>query len=157
MPHPHTRRPDAALPATALFALLLVCLLALTAAGAAVYVRIAGSAADGRSRRAALDYLCARVRAADEANAVTLADGPEGPVLVLAEPLADSGFATRIYLYDGHLVEDYAPENSALSPDTAQPLAETALFAATFDGSLLTVQTTQGAAQIYLHSGEGAP
>lgn len=148
---------NTALPATALYALLLVCVLALTAFGANIYGAVTAAHNAGSAQRAALSYLCVRLRAADEAGAVTVTTGPEGDALILAEPLAQSGYATRIYLWQGQLVEDYAPADSAFAPANAQPIAKTAAFTATVEGNLVRVHTEQGSAVVHLHSEGGAP
>ena len=148
-----TRQKDpAAACALALFGLLLGCMLALSAFGAQVYRALTAAQARNNASRAALSYVSARLRAADTAGAVALGAGPEGPALLLRE----EGYETRIYLYEGFLVEEYAAAGSALAPQNAQIIARTGSFSAAATGGLYTVTTDAGTVQICLHSGEGS-
>ena len=79
----------------ALFALMLGCILWLTALGAGLYGRLTESRAANEQTRAALGSLVTRVRAGDTAGAVRLDSGPEGDMLVLTDP--DTGYEFRIY------------------------------------------------------------
>ena len=101
----HATRPKdpAAACALALFGLLLGCMLALSGFGAQVYRALTAAQARNNASRAALSYVSARLRAADTAGAVALGAGPEGPALLLRE----EGYETRIYLYEGCLVEEW--------------------------------------------------
>ena len=141
--------------AMALFALLLACILALVVLGGGLYGSLAGAQRQNGQVRASLTYLSTRVRAADCAGAVRLEDGPEGPALILAEPETGSGYETRIYLYEGRLLEDYAPAGSALAPQDAQAVAETCCFEPAWRApSLLSSRTGEGTVLVALRSAE---
>lgn len=142
---------------TVLYALLLGCALTLAALGGSLYAALSDSRSENAARRAGLSYLCARIAAADEAGAVTLAQGPDGDALILAEPLAQTGYETRIYWYDGALVEEYRPAGSDYAPAAAQRITETTEFSVVRQGALLRLQTGEGSAAVALHStgGEG--
>lgn len=143
-------------PALALFALLLGCILALAALGGGLYERLARSQRENGEARTTPAYLATQVRAADREGAVRLADGPQGPALVLAEAPEEGGYELRIYLYDGWLVEDYAPAGSALAPRQAQPVAVCGRFEPEFTApGLLRVATDEGTALVALRSGRG--
>ena len=135
-----------------MFGLLLACMLALSGFGAQVYRALTAAQARNNASRAALSYVSARLRAADTAGAVALGAGPEGPALLLRE----EGYETRIYLYEGCLVEEYAAAGSALAPQNAQIIARTGSFSAAAAGGLYTVTTDAGVVQVCLHSGEGS-
>lgn len=142
--------------ALALFALLLGCILALVLLGGGLYERLAAGERQNSAVRASLDYLSTRVRAADRQGAVRLEEGPEGPALVLAEAPEEGGYELRIYLYEGWLVEDYAPAGSAYAPDGAQPVAESDRFEPVFEApGLLRLCTQQGVALVALRSEGG--
>lgn len=142
--------------ALALFTLMLGCILALVVLGGGLYGALADGQAENNAVRASLTYLATRVRAADQRGAVRLAEGPEGPALVLAETEQEGGYELRIYLYGGLLVEDYAPAGSPCEPETAQPVARTGRFEPKFAApGLLRIDTEQGTALVALRSGEG--
>lgn len=150
------RTADKATPAfsLALFALMLGCILWLTALGAGLYGRLVDSRAANERARASLGYLVTRVRAADAAGAVTIQAGEEGDVLVLAD--ADTGYETRIYLADGWLVEQLCPAGAALDPAAAQPVAEETAFTACWAApQLLRLTTSAGTAEVALRSAGG--
>jgi len=142
--------------ALALFALLLGCILALVVLGGGLYERLARSQQENGAARTAAGYLTTRVRAADREGAVRLEEGPQGPVLMLAEAPEEGGYELRIYLYEGWLVEDYAPAGSAFAPEQAQLVAQSSRFEPEFAApGLLRIETGQGDALIALRSGEG--
>lgn len=155
------KRPEKSTPAfaLALFVLMLGCILALAAMGGSLYGSLVENRRSNDARRASLSYVSAQLRAADESGAVSVRKGPEGDALVLAEPLSGSGYETRIYLYNGNLMEEYSEAGSALSPKKAQSIAKTARFSAKIApagqmGNLISVTTGEGTVKVYLHSGE---
>lgn len=144
-----------ALFSMALFILMLGCVLALTVFGAQVYRALTDSQARNQSARASLDYLAARLRAADEKGAVRVEHGEEGDRLILAEEQDDTGYETRIYLDDGVLKEEYVAVGSPSDPDSAQQVARTDAFYVEMEGALVSVTTGEGTVRVYLHCGEG--
>ena len=124
--------------------------------GGGLYERLARSQQENGAARTAAGYLTTRVRAADREGAVRLEEGPQGPVLMLAEAPEEGGYELRIYLYEGWLVEDYAPAGSAFAPEQAQLVAQSSRFEPEFAApGLLRIETGQGDALIALRSGEG--
>lgn len=100
-------------------------------------------------------YLTTATRANDSADSLRVYDDPAvGQVISVAD--GDSGFAFRIYRYDGHLVEDYNEADFDLNPEDAQIIGDTQTFAveAAADG-LWAVYTDAGRALIGLRSTEG--
>ena len=75
----------------ALFSLLLVLI------GAGVYQRITDAADYNAQMRTSLTYVASKVRAGDEAGAVTVERVNGVPVLVLGEPYDGEVYYTRIY------------------------------------------------------------
>lgn len=147
------RQPQAVF-SMALFVLMLACVLALTVFGARVYEALTVSRSRNQAARASLAYLAARLRAADESGAVCVRRTEQGDLLILGEPQDNTGYETRIYLYDGFLLEEYSAAGSGPAPESAQQIAETDLFAVEVEEALVRVTTEQGTVQVYLHSGE---
>lgn len=148
------KRLDSAPFSLALFVLMLGCVLALAIFGAQVYRALTENQSRNNALRASLSYVAARLRAADQAGAVSVEAGPQGDALVLADAGEDTGYETRIYVYDGRLMEEYAARESAYDPAGAQAVARTDTFTVTVDGGLVTVNTDQGRVCVYLHTGE---
>lgn len=141
--------------ALALFGLVLFTLLSLVSVGTNVY-RVTQLQKNADSdKRGALSYLVTQVRAADMQGGVQVDQNEAGAVLILSENGGE--YATRIYLSDGWLMEDYSAADAALSPQTAQPIAATDTFSAEWEAdNLLRVTTVQGSALVALRSGGGA-
>lgn len=138
----------------ALFALMLGCILWLTALGAGLYGRLTESRAANEQTRAALGSLVTRARAGDTAGAVRLDSGPEGDMLVLTDP--DTGYEFRIYLAEGWLMEQFCAADAATDPAAAQPLAQVREFTAQWvSPSLLRLTVDGDTAEAALRSAEG--
>lgn len=152
----HEKKLDSAPFSLALFVLMLGCVLLLAVFGAQVYGTLTQSQNRNKAVRASLSYVAARLRAADEEQAVSVVPGPQGDALLLSDVGEATGYQTRIYLYDGWLMEEYTDEQSEFAPDGAQPVARTDTFAVTVNGSLATVTTDQGTICVFLHTGEGS-
>lgn len=139
--------------AMALFGLMLACVLGPMALGSGLYGGVTRSMTANNAARASLRYLTTSVRAADAENSLRLEDGPEGVMLVLAEP--DSGYETRIYLWQEQLVEEYAPSGSESAPENAQPVCACTRFDAQLQQRLLVLTTDQGTARVALRCEKG--
>ena len=95
------------------------------------------------------------VHVADAANAVEVGAGPEGDALVLVERLDNGTYETRIYQYQGNIVQEYAIAGRDYSPDRAQVLAPSTTFEFSYEDNLLTVKTDQGSFDVALRSRQG--
>lgn len=138
----------------ALFALMLGCILWLTALGAGLYGRLEISRSANEQTRAALGSLVTRVRSCDAAGAVWLDCGPEGDMLVLSD--RESGYQFRIYLADGWLVEQFCAADAVTDPTDAQRLAQAQEFTAQWASpSLLRLTVDGNTADAALRSAEG--
>ena len=109
---------------------------------------------DNMRSRALLSYFSTTVKGYDTAGAVSVRDSDYGQVLVIED--GGSGYGLRIYQYQGSLVEDYASLASALSPEEAQVIGETATFALRFQrDDLLSIETDVGNVLLHLRSEGG--
>ena len=88
----------------------------------------------------------------DVANAVGVGNGPEGQSLVLTENLDSGSYETRIYSYQGTIVEEYAAAGTAYTPEKARDVVASSTFDFEYANGLLTVYTDQGATRIALRS-----
>lgn len=114
--------------AVAMLGLFLVALLGSVVLGTTVYRHVFETSRSIEDARQSLGVIANAIRANDATGSVTVAEGPEGPALVLVERLGDDSYETRFYLSDGWIVEEYAAAGSPLSPDSATPVAESATF-----------------------------
>lgn len=95
------------------------------------------------------------VRAADASGSVAVGQGPEGRSLVLVQRLDSGTYETRIYLYQGNVVQEYALQGSAYTPAKATVLAASGTFSFAYSQGLLSVTTDSGTSDVALRSMQG--
>lgn len=95
--------------------------------------------------RLATGLIANSVRAADSVDAVGAGKGPEGRSLVLTERLDSGTFETRIYAYQGSIVEEYALADAGVHAGEGHPRRRLGRFAFSYENGLLTVETDDGA------------
>ncbi|WP_303202002.1 DUF4860 domain-containing protein [Raoultibacter timonensis] len=139
----------------ALFALIVLSLLSALIIGMEVYKSIAADRAAADDTRLGLSLIANSIHAADSADSVGMGAGPEGDSLVLIERDGDSAYETRIYLFEGRIVEEYATAEAPYTPEKATAIVDSQTFAFDYGNGLLTVQTDQGSASVYLRSTQG--
>lgn len=133
-------------------ALFLAGFLMLVLIGAGAYRNTVESQNGNADARALVSYLSTCVKAGDSEGAVTVRDSEYGPLLEIAA--GQSGYARRIYVHEGALVEDFARASRPLSPENAQILGKTAVWQITErENGLLEVKTDGGSVLIRLRSG----
>ena len=132
-----------------LFALFLIALLIALSAGTNLYRTL------GDTSRIATGLIANSVRAADAVDAIGTGQGPEGRSLVLTERLDGGTFETRIYSYEGVIVEEYAPADAAYTPEKAARIVDSVRFSFSYENGLLTVYTDDGTVQVALRSVRG--
>lgn len=141
----------------ALFTLIIAGLLVMVLLTTAVYRGIIASGYTMDAQRSALAAVVTSIQASDAAGGIGTMEGPEGQVLVLrdASDGVGSAYETRIYLYDGELVEEYAASTAPLDPAGAMVLAQTTCFSFDFpaDG-LIRMTTDQGTRYVALRSAQ---
>ena len=111
-----------------LFVIIVGLLLAALAAGVMSYSRISTERVNDDQTRIAQSVVANSVRHADMVDAVRTGEGPEGPALVLVEAGESDEYETRIYQYEGMLVEEYALASSPYAPRRATQLVENTSF-----------------------------
>ena len=138
-----------------LLGLFFVALLLSLMAGVAIYQGISREQASANSQRESLALIANVVRAGDASAGVAQGRGPEGPALVLRERAASGDYETRLYEYQGAIVQEYAPASNAYCPDKAAKVADSRTFGFTLDNGLLTVTCDQGSTEVALRSMQG--
>ena len=139
----------------ALMAVFFVALMAGREAGVSIYRSVAGIQSSANDMRLESGLLANSVHVADAANAIEVGAGPEGDALVLVERLESGTYETRIYQYQGNIVQEYAIAGRDYSPDRAQVLASSTTFEFSYEDNLLTVKTDQGSFDVALRSKQG--
>lgn len=134
-----------------LFALLLVAL----TCGVRVYSSVAAKQSAANASREGLDLIANSVRANDAQGAIAVGSGPEGRALVVKQKLDSGTYEIRTYLYQGKVLQEYAIEGNAYSPETANELAESESFSFGYRDGLLSITTDQGTCEVALRSMQG--
>lgn len=149
------------LAALLLFAVFAVCILMVLLTGADAYRRLTDRDSAAHAERTAAQYIAQRVRQADRADAVQLEDFEGVQALVLN---AEEEYITRIYCYNGSLMELYSAPGDGLGPadgERIMPVEAMELSAQDEESpQRLTVAITQAGGRrdelvLSLRSGEG--
>lgn len=146
------------LAALLLFGIFAACILAVLLTGAGAYRRLTERDQASYERRTCAQYIATRVRQADSLGNVSVEQFGGAPALCLME---EGGYVTRVYCYDGYLMELYASADADLVPADGEKLMKAAGLDLSLAGGLLEVSVTEadGAEErmyLSLRCGEGA-
>lgn len=140
-----------------MFGLFAACILMVLLTGAGAYSRLTERDRLAYDRRVCTQYIAERVRQADTAGGVGVE--PFGGTTALT--LTQDGYVTRVYWYDGYMMELYTAEDSQLEPQDGERIMELEGLNLSMDGGLLTAELrgedgTADTLRLSLRSGEGA-
>ncbi len=125
--------------------------------GVFVYRHVSDVQQANVERREGLDLIANIVRANDAADAVAAGEGPEGRSLVIVEKLDSGAYETRLYLYEGKIVQEYSLQGASYTPERANTVTESDTFSFTYSDDVLSITTDQGTREValrYLQGGE---
>lgn len=140
---------------TLLFAVLALFLLVALLTGMNVYRAANDVRTASDESRLGLSLIANSLRMNDQAQAVGFADGPEGRALILTEYANGIAYQTRLYAYQGSIVEEYARADTAFTPEKARAVVASNRFDFTYQDGLLTVVADQGETCVALRSVQG--
>ena len=143
------------LVALLLFGIFAACVLAVLLTGAGAYRRLVRRDQAAYERRTCVQYIATRVRQADIEGGVAVE--PFGEITALA--LTSEGFTTRVYCYDGWLMELYTAQDAELEPEAGERVMELDSLELSLEDGLLTARIGRGGGgtdtlQLSLRSGE---
>lgn len=168
-----------------LFALFVAALLMAILTGTNVYRELNREGETADNQRLSLTLLANDVRANDQIDAVAwawvteegvdmvvahgreeleqpeMADGDsprnllDGPALVLRETLPSGVYETRLYRYDGVIMEEYALADAPYDPSKATAIVPSSVFDFSYAGGLLTITTDAGQVSVALRATGG--
>ncbi len=150
-PHHFPRQLFAGLLMVVFFGMLLIAIIL----GVNVYKHVANVQLSTSEDRLAMQLIGNYVHANDSRGSIKVGQGPEGRSLVLLEQLESGNYETRIYLYKGAIVQEYALEGAAYTPAKATELVKSKTFGFTYSNGLLSITTDQGQSDIALRSEQG--
>lgn len=145
----------AGLAALLLFGVFAVCVTIVLLIGADAYRRLAARDETAHVRRICMQYIATRVRQAEGPDRISVEEFGGGNALALADSL---GCVTRVYYYDGHIMELYTDAGNILSPEAGEQVMEACGLEFSLEDGLLTVTVTdtegeQSTLRLSLHSG----
>ena len=140
-----------------LLAVFFVVMMGCLAAGASLYQGVARMQAQASDLHMQAGLLENIVRVNDAADALAVGEGPEGEALVLVERLESGTYETRVYLYEGAIVQEYAIAGRPYNPEDALKVVDSSLFEFSYDGGLVTIATDKGLWSIALRSTQSLP
>ena len=141
-----------------LFGVFAVCVLVVLLTGAKAYRGLTQRDQEAFDRRTCLQYIATRVRQADEEGGIAV----ESFGGVTALNFTSQGFSTRVYCYDGWLMELYSFADSQMEPQDGEHVMRLDSLELTLEDGLLTARVGGGQGRadmlcLSLRSGEGAP
>lgn len=126
--------------------------LALTVFGATSYRNMMLSNKANDSKRRILAYLNTSLTQ-ERCRSVRIDRGSEGDILVIED--GDTGYADRIYVHEGKLVEDYGESQGPLIPEDAIAIGDTSSFDARIsDDGIIYISTDAGLVRVALYGRE---
>lgn len=138
-----------------LFAVFVIVDLLALVAGASSYGSLMAMQRSNDARIMSLGPIISSVRANDASGAVATGKGPEGRALVLVQSDQMGDYETRIYTYEGNIVQEYALAGAPYTPAKATILAASSTFDFSYADGLLTITTDAGTAKIALRNLQG--
>lgn len=139
------------LAALLLFAVFAACVLAVLLTGARAYRDITQRDRDAYNARIAAQYVAQRVRQADSLYGVAVEDFGGVQALVLG---AGEEYVTRVYCYDGALMELYCPADGSFGPEDGDKVVEASEMSLSMEDGVLdiVVRTPGGNGEPYRSS-----
>lgn len=138
-----------------LFSVFVVVDLLALVAGASSYGSLISMQNDNDARILSLGPIASSVHANDSTGGVASGEGPEGRALVLIQSDAAGSYETRIYLYEGNIVQEYSLAGAPYTPQKATVLAASETFDFSYENDLLTVTTDAGSVKVALRNLQG--
>ena len=140
-----------------LFGVFAVCVLSVLLTGAKAYRGLTQRDQAAFDRRSCVQYIATRVRQADVERGVSVEPFGGVDALVLS---TEEYFCTRVYCYDGWLMELYAGVDAGLEPQDGERVMELDSLGLSLEDGLLTAEIAGGGVtdtlRLSLRSGEGA-
>lgn len=138
-----------------LFAVFVVVDLLALLIGTTSYGSLNRMQTENDQRIMSLGPIVSSVRANDVTGGVAVGAGPEGRALVMVQSDISGTYETRIYLYEGKIVQEYALASSPYTPTKATELSPSETFEFSYDDGLLSITTDAGTAEVALRNLQG--
>lgn len=131
------------LMALLLFAIFAVCVLIVLLTGAKAYRRLTARDQEAHQARICVQYLAQRVRQADRRDGIVLEEDFQGTQALLLD--ADQEYVTRVYCYEGYLMELYCEAGAGLGPGDGERIMEAKSLEMDMTGDTIAMKVVTGA------------
>jgi len=148
-----------------LSALLLLCvfavgILSVLLSGAGAYRRLIRRDQASYDSRTCVQYLATKVRQAPGPDAVVLTEFGDGDALCILEEIDGELYATRIYCYDGWLMELFSVADDGFAAEDGEKILKASSLAIACKGNTLSIKLKDGNGveleqQLFLRGGKG--
>lgn len=125
-----------------LFGVFAVCVLIVLLTGARAYRGLTDRDRTAYDRRTCVQYIATKVRQGDAAGAVTVE--PFGDTVALRLNDSEAGCVTRLYCFDGWLMELYAFADGELEPQNGERIMPLEGLELSLEDGLLTAELQMG-------------
>lgn len=146
------------LAALLLFGVFAVCVLMVLLTGADTYHRLNQRDQLAYDSRTAAQYITTKVRQADRLDCISVERFGSGDALALTDHIGGELYVTRVYTYNGYLMELFSAQGDEMSPEDGEQLMPLEGLAASMIGRQLEVTCGEGDTQtqfiIVLRAGE---
>lgn len=119
-----------------LFGVFAACVLSVLLTGARAYRGLTERDQAAYDRRTCVQYIATRVRQGDVLDGLTVE--PFGDTTALCT--TQDGYVTRVYWYDGYLMELYAGEDAELNPEDGERIMPLESLRLSMEDGLLTAE-----------------
>ncbi len=131
-----------ALAALMMLALFSVSILWALLSGAGVYSRLTKQSRIHYDSRTAIQYIATKVRQAPSPDAVCVSSFGGTDALYIAQSLDGEDYITRIYCYDGYLMELFTIDSDGFSPEDGEKILPAEDLRITCQDSLIVITLT---------------
>jgi hypothetical protein len=144
----------ASLFVVALFAIMLIGIMALSAIGGGLFDSITENRSDNMNRRSALSYISSKITSSDQTGSLQVEHTQSGDVLVIVDPTKERPYQTRIWAEDGCLMESITSDQAEKISSEPRSVAKVETLRISIDNDIAEVETEDGLRRIHLHSKE---
>lgn len=137
-----------------LMAVFFVVLMIGLVSGVWMYRSIAKTQARANDLDMEAGIVASAVHVNDVHDSLQKGEGPEGDALVLVDQVGGESYETRIYQYQGKLVQEYTLGGRPYSPQDANELLDVERFSFDVDESLITMDIDGRMINLYVRSSQ---
>ncbi len=127
--------------ALVLLAVFSLCVFFVLVYGADIYKDISERDSRVHNERVALQYVSTKIRQADEKHHISAEDFNGLSSLVITEDIDGTVYETKIYCYEGWLMELFSEKDSGLSPSDGERITELEDIVFSIEGETVTVKS----------------